>query len=201
METLRLVVGLGNPGREYAHTRHNAGFMLVDRLADQAKVGWRMDAILRARVAEARWGDKRCWLAQPMTFMNASGEAVGALARYYRLDPEQVLVAVDDADLPLGELRLRPQGGSGGHHGLESIAQHLGTKSYPRLRLGIGRRAEDGRQITGHVLGRFAPDEADCFAALMDRAADAVRCWAEVGIAIAMNRYNGTMTVPGTKDS
>jgi len=201
METLRLVVGLGNPGREYAHTRHNAGFMLVDRLADMAKVGWRMDAILRARVAEARWGGKRCWLAQPMTFMNASGEAVGGLVRYYRLEPEQVLVAVDDADLPLGELRLRPQGGSGGHHGLESIAQHLGTKNYPRLRLGIGRRAEDGRQITGHVLGRFAPGEAECFAALMDRAADAVRCWAEVGIAIAMNRYNGTMTVPGTKDS
>ena len=201
METLRLVVGLGNPGREYAHTRHNAGFMLVDRLADMAKVGWRMDAILRARVAEARWGGKRCWLAQPMTFMNASGEAVGALVRYYRLEPEQVLVAVDDADLPLGELRLRPQGGSGGHHGLESIAQHLGTKNYPRLRLGIGRRAEDGRQITGHVLGRFAPEETEFVGALMNRAADAVRCWAEVGIAIAMNRYNGTMTVPGTKDS
>lgn len=201
METLRLVVGLGNPGREYAETRHNAGFMLVDRLAEQAGSSWRVDSILRARLAETRWGGKRCWLAQPVTFMNASGEAVGALMRYYRLEPEQVLVAVDDADLPLGELRLRPQGGSGGHHGLDSIAQHMGTKNYPRLRLGIGRRAEDGRQITGHVLGRFAPGEAECFAALMDRAADAVRCWAEAGIAIAMNRYNGTMTVPGTKDS
>lgn len=196
-----MVVGLGNPGREYAQTRHNAGFMLVDRLAERAGSSWRLDAILRSRLTETRWGGKRCWLAQPVTFMNASGEAVGALVRYYRLEPEQVLVAVDDADLPLGELRLRPQGGSGGHHGLDSIAQHLGTKSYPRLRLGIGRRADDGRQITGHVLGRFAPEETECFAALMDRAADAVRCWAEAGIAIAMNRYNGTMTVPGTKDS
>jgi PTH1 family peptidyl-tRNA hydrolase len=201
MENARLIVGLGNPGREYADTRHNAGFRLVERLADGWRTEWRTDAGLQARLAEARRGGCRCWLVQPLTYMNRSGEAVGGLFRYYRLSPEQLLVVVDDADLPVGELRLRPQGGSGGHHGLESVAECVGTQVYPRLRLGIGRRPADGREITGHVLGRFEPDEAVIFDRVLERAVEAVTCWLSAGLGMAMNRFNGAVVAPATKES
>jgi PTH1 family peptidyl-tRNA hydrolase len=201
MEHARLIVGLGNPGRDYARTRHNAGFLLVERLAERWQAAWRTDASLQVRTAEADREGRRCWLAQPLTYMNCSGVAVAALLRYYRLSPEQLLVAVDDADLPLGELRLRPQGGSGGHHGLESVAESVGTQTYPRLRLGIGRRPEIGREITGHVLGRFNRDEAAHFDRVLEQAVDAVTCWLSAGISTAMNRFNGAVVAPATKGS
>lgn len=196
METVRLVVGLGNPGKEYARTRHNAGFMVVERLAARWATGWHSETDPAVRLAQAqRWG-LRIWLAQPLTFMNNSGEAVAGLHRYYRLELSQTLVVLDDADLPLGEIRLRPGGGTGGHHGLESIEQHLGTAQYARLRLGIGRPAEDGRQIVGHVLGRFGGGEAEAFVPAVERAADAVECWLQAGLAAAMNRFNGAVPAP-----
>jgi len=201
MENARLIVGLGNPGRDYARTRHNAGFLLVEQLAQRWQAAWRVDEGLQVRLAQAQYHGQRCWLAQPLTYMNRSGEAVGALLRYYRLGPEQMLVVVDDADLPLGELRLRPQGGSGGHHGLESVTGSVGTAAYPRLRLGIGRRPEVGREITGHVLGRFNADETAQFGLVLDRAVEAVTCWMEAGIGAAMNRFNGAVVAPATKES
>lgn len=201
MEGWRLIVGLGNPGRRYTATRHNAGFQLVDRLAQRWRAAWREESRFRARLADAKASSQRCLLCEPLTFMNLSGEAVGAVMRFYRVAAGEVLVGVDDADLPLGEIRLRPQGGTGGHHGLASVEQHLGTQGYARLRLGIGRRAEAGRQITGYVLERFDRDEQQVFGTVLDRAVAAVECWLSRGIQAAMNEFNGAVTAPNPKDN
>jgi peptidyl-tRNA hydrolase, PTH1 family len=193
MENLRLIVGLGNPGAEYAQTRHNAGFTLVERLALRWKAGWANERKFNARVARAGSGGVPVLLCQPQTFMNLSGEAVGALVNFYRLLPQSgLLVVVDDADLPLGEIRLRAGGGTGGHHGLESIEQHLGTNEFARLRLGIGR-APGAREITDHVLGRFDAAEAPLLEKVLGRAADQVECWLAAGVEKAMNQFNGVV--------
>lgn len=191
MENLDLVVGLGNPGREYVRTRHNAGFMVLDRLAERWRVGLTPKKKFRARVGLLERDERRVLLAEPDTFMNASGEAVKALATFYRLLPERMLVVVDDADLGLGELRLRPRGSSGGHHGLESIEQHLGTREFPRLRMGIGREQSGAREITGYVLSQFSSAEADMLENVLTRACDQIECWQRDGIMQAMNRFNG----------
>jgi len=201
MESRRLIVGLGNPGREYADTRHNAGFLLVERLARVWGGEWRESRRFRSRLAAVRQATGEAVLCAPETYMNGSGEAVGSLSGFYRVPPERILVAVDDADLPLGHLRLRPEGSSGGHHGLESIEQHLGTRAYPRLRIGIGRRPEAGREITGFVLGRFDPEERQLLATVLERATAAIECWLADGIAKAMNRFNGAAVPPSTKDN
>src|SRR6478736_6476035 len=159
MEDRHLIVGLGNPGADYAKTRHNAGFMLADSLAKSWRADWNNEKKFHSRIAKAERDGKRLVLCEPQTFMNLSGEAVGALVKYYQLPLGKILIVVDDADLPLGEIRLRPGGGSGGHHGLESVTQHLGSREYARLRIGIGRK-DEARQITGHVLGKFAAEES-----------------------------------------
>src|SRR5437879_3772488 len=128
MENFYLIVGLGNPGAEYARTRHNAGFRVVERLAERRGAGWTYEKKFNARLARAERGDRTVLLCQPQTYMNSSGEAAGAVVQFYRVALGGLLIVVDDADLPLGELRLRPGGSSGGHHGLESIEQHLGTR-------------------------------------------------------------------------
>src|SRR5439155_8063377 len=125
------------------------------------------------------------------TFMTASGEAVQALAAFYRVPPEKILVVVDDADLPLGEIRLRPRGSSGGHHGLESIEQHLGTREFARLRLGIGREESGAREITDYVLSQFSPGKAETVEKVLTRACDQIQCWLSEGILQAMNKFNG----------
>jgi PTH1 family peptidyl-tRNA hydrolase len=186
-----LIAGLGNPGREYAQTRHNAGFLLVQELARSWGVEWRELSRFHALVADAKHDAQRIWLAQPLTYMNVSGKSVGALVRYYQVPLTQTLVVVDDADLPLGTLRLRPTGSSGGHHGLESIEAHLGTRAYPRLRLGIGRTQAEVRRITGHVLGRFSSEEAGLFAQVLQQGIAQVTSWLDEGIEKAMARYNG----------
>ena len=196
MENAHLIVGLGNPGDEYALTRHNAGFLLVDLLARRWQAKWRTERRFTARLARAAFAGRDCWLCQPLTYMNVSGEAVAAVANYHRLAISRVLVAVDDADLALGTLRLRPEGSSGGHHGLESVERHLGTRGYARLRLGIGRQAEAGRQITGHVLGSFSPAELEVFERILIRASEAVECWLQLGMTTAMNRFNGALAAP-----
>jgi len=201
MENLYLIVGLGNPGAEYVRTRHNAGFMLVERLADGCRAEWRVESKFQARLAWGRLGDQRCLLCEPQTYMNASGEAVSAVVAYYQAPLSRLLVVVDDADLPLGEIRLRPQGSSGGHHGLESIEERLGGREFARLRLGIGRRAEVGRRITGHVLGKFSRDEADVFEKALARAADQSVCWAQHGVVRAMNQFNGAVPAPEPKEN
>ena len=183
MEPMHLIVGLGNPGADYAKTRHNAGFLLVEKLAAQWKAGWNNERKFAARMAKANHGGKKVLLCEPQTFMNLSGESVAAVMQFYQLPSENILVVVD---------RLRPGGGSGGHHGLESVAQHLGSKEYARLRIGIGRKNE-ARQITGHVLGKFSADESALLEKVLERAAMQLECWLTAGLQKAMNQFNGVV--------
>ena len=192
MEPMHLIVGLGNPGADYAKTRHNAGFLLVEKLAGRWKSGWKHERKFQARVCRAERDGKKVLLAEPQTFMNLSGEAVGALMKFYQVPAGNVLVVVDDADLPLGEIRLRPGGGTGGHHGLESVMQHLGSREYARLRIGIGRKGES-RQITGHVLGKFGAAENALLENVLDRAAGQLECWLAHGLQKAMSQFNGVV--------
>jgi PTH1 family peptidyl-tRNA hydrolase len=201
MEEAFLIVGLGNPGADYAQTRHNAGFMLVEDLAARWKADWAWEAKFTARLAAVRRPERLCLLCQPQTFMNVSGEAVAAVVNYYRLQLERLLVVVDDSDLPLGAVRMRPGGSSGGHHGLDSIERQLSTRGYARLRLGIGRRAEDPRQLTGYVLAKFDPAETVIFEKVLDRAGQQVVCWLEEGIEAAMNRFNGVVEAAAQQET
>lgn len=195
MEDWHLIVGLGNPGAEYAQTRHNVGFRVVEQLGERWRVEWGEAKRFQARVAKATRGGNRILLCEPLTFMNASGEAVGSLVDFYRVSLGRLVVAVDDADLPLGEIRLRVRGSSGGHHGLESIEQHLGTREFARLRVGIGRRT-DAREITDHVLGRFGSTEAALVDKVLKVACDQLDCWLRAGIQKAMNQFNGAVNDP-----
>lgn len=195
MQNLSLIVGLGNPGADYSRTRHNAGFLLVERLAGRWGASWAYERRFNARLARGERAGASVLLCQPQTYMNSSGEAVAAVARFYRLPTSRLLLAVDDADLPLGEIRLRPSGGSGGHHGLESVEQQLGTRDYARLRLGIGRES-GAREITGYVLGRFSSTEAPLVDRVLTVAASQVECWLETGIQKAMSQFNGTVAGP-----
>jgi PTH1 family peptidyl-tRNA hydrolase len=190
MENLYLIVGLGNPGAEYARTRHNAGFLLLQKLAQNWRADWSYEKKFNARLARAEQAGRRMLLCEPQTFMNSSGDAVGSVLTFYRVAMSRLLVVVDDADLPLGELRMRPGGSSGGHHGLESIEQRLGSALYARLRIGIGRE-RGARQIAGHVLGRFNSTEAAVMDKVLTVAANQVQCWLDSGIQKAMSQFNG----------
>ena len=196
MESLHLIVGLGNPGLDYARTRHNAGFMVVEQLARRWDAGWSESRRFAARLAEARVGSRRVVLCQPLTFMNASGECVRPLMDFRSIELPQLLVSADDADLPLGQLRLRPKGGTGGHHGLESLVQHLGSQEFARQRLGIGRR-DGAREISNHVLGRFGPDEWSIWEQVVQAAVDQVESWLTDGLQKAMNQFNGSVLDSG----
>ena len=192
MENTFLIVGLGNPGGKYARTRHNAGFMLVEKLAERGRVRWGDEKKFHARLAKVQQGERRLIFCEPQTYMNLSGEAVGALAEFYRIPTTNILVAVDDADLPFGDIRLRKSGSSGGHHGLESIEQHLGTRDFARLRIGIGRR-DGGREITDYVLGQFSPSENELLEKILERGANQIECWLSEGIVKAMSKFNGAV--------
>jgi PTH1 family peptidyl-tRNA hydrolase len=192
MEPLHLIVGLGNPGADYAKTRHNAGFLLVEKLAAKWKADWTNERKFNARMAKAECNGKRVLLCEPQTFMNLSGETVGALKDFYQLPLKQLMVAVDDADLPSGEIRLRANGSSGGHHGLESIEQHLASREFARLRIGIGRK--DGeREITNYVLGKFDSSESELLKKVLERASKQIEIWLEAGIEKAMSQFNGVV--------
>ncbi len=193
MENLYLMVGLGNPGREYARTRHNAGFMLVEFLAEHWKTNWTDEKKFSSRLAKIERAGRKIILGQPQTFMNNSGQAVGTLVEYYKIPPQNILVAVDDADLPLGEIRLRAQGSSGGHHGLESIEQHLATQNFARLRIGIGRQTSATRQITNYVLGQFDSAETELLKKILERASRQIESWLNEGIEKAMSQFNGAI--------
>ncbi len=197
MENLYLIVGLGNPGADYARTRHNVGFLAVERLAERWRASWDYEKKFNARLARAQLKGRRLLLCQPQTYMNSSGQTVGALMTFYQLPLTRLLVVVDDADLPLGGIRLRPGGSSGGHHGLESIERRLGTRDYARLRIGIGRQ-EAARQITAHVLGKFNSTETPSVDRVLNAASEQVETWLEAGIQQAMSQFN---RVPSDRDS
>ncbi len=187
-----LIAGLGNPGADYSRTRHNAGFLVTERLAGRWRAVWGYEKKFNVRFARLDRDGRRLLLCQPQTYMNSSGEAVAAVAAYYQVPLSRLMVVVDDADLPLSELRLRPAGSSGGHHGLESIEQHLGTRQYARLRIGIGR-LRGAREITGYVLGRFSSTESVLLDKVLNVASDQLECWLEAGIQKAMSQYNGVI--------
>ena len=184
-----LIVGLGNPGREYQGNRHNVGFMTVDQLCKRLGVSFtRME--MKALIAKGEHLGRRVILAKPQTYMNLSGQAAGALAKYYKVPLTQLLVAYDDVDLPLGTLRLRPGGGSAGQKGMTSIIERLGTQDFPRLRIGIDR--PPGRMPTpDYVLQDFSQGELKILAPTLERAADAALLFVEEGLEAAMNKYNG----------
>jgi len=187
------MVGLGNPGAEYARTRHNVGFLVVEELARRVAANWNLEKKFESRIAKADRAGRKILFAEPQTFMNASGEAVGALINFYRVPIQQLLVIADDADLPFGEIRLRVKGSSGGHHGLESIEKHIGSREFARLKIGIGRTKDGRREITNYVLGKFSADETKLLEKVLQRAADQAECWVADGIEKAMNRFNGTV--------
>lgn len=189
-----LIVGLGNPGRTYARNRHNVGFMAVERLAARHGVAFGTTRS-KALVGDGRILDRSVILAKPQTYMNASGDAVGPLANYFNLAPENVLVVYDELDLPFGTIRLREQGGAGGHNGMKSILNHLG-QGFPRVRLGIGR--PPGRMApAAWVLRDFGADEQPVLDDLLDEAVRAIETWLTDGIQLAMSRHNGTVVREG----
>jgi peptidyl-tRNA hydrolase, PTH1 family len=185
---VKLVAGLGNPGRTYEGTRHNVGFAVVDCLAARHGLGL---VASRVPAVEARWrvGDEVVLLVKPLTFMNLSGEAVAGLVRYYRIDVPDLLVVCDDVNLPLGRLRARGSGSEGGHNGLRSVADQLGTIEYARLRVGVGR-GDTRRDLADHVLARFAPEEMAGVEDAVTRSADAVELWVTHGLGTVMSTFN-----------
>ena len=184
---MKAIVGLGNPGPRYTGTRHNVGFEVLDELAGRHGLAF-LSAPADALVARIRTAGDTILLAKPVTFMNASGEAVGGLLRYYKIEPSELLVVVDETNLPLGRVRLRRSGSAGGHNGLKSVIQHIGAE-FPRLRIGVGR-GDPKWDLADHVLSRFGADEKRTAEEAVGRAADAVALFITDGIEAAMNRFN-----------
>ena len=190
---IRLVAGLGNPGREYDGTRHNIGFAVADHLASLVGASFAKQSKWDALVAKAT--DDDLSLLKPTTFMNLSGEAVADYARFYRIPAASTLIVLDDVALPLGTLRFRREGGSGGQKGLGSVLIHFATESVPRLRVGVGGAPHGGGDLSGHVLSRFASEEQQSAAEAVSRAAEAALCAVRRGIETAMNLYNATPNI------
>ena len=184
-----LVVGLGNPGEKFENTRHNVGFLVVDELAGRLDVPVQK-LKHKALTNTVRLGGQKVLLMKPVTFMNLSGEAVRPAADFYKVPPDHVLVLSDDTALPLGKLRIRKGGSAGGHNGLKSIIQHLGTDQFPRLRLGVGEKPRPDYDMADWVLGRLQGEDWKAMEAAVDRAADAVECVLSQGVDAAMNRFN-----------
>jgi PTH1 family peptidyl-tRNA hydrolase len=182
------VVGLGNPGKKYDKTRHNIGFLVVDRCCERRGVEPSKKAF-EGRYAFHGIGRGQVGFVKPQTFMNLSGESVRGFSDFYKVEPADILVVCDDLALPCGQLRLRASGSSGGQKGLEDLIRHLGTQAFPRLRVGIGT-PPPYMDAADYVLGQFAEEERPLIEAAVDRAADAVRVWLEDGIERAMNRFN-----------
>ncbi len=184
-----LIVGLGNPGEEYVKNRHNVGFQSLKYLADRYGLGFG-EKQSKARIASGSIAGQRVVLAKPFTFMNESGQAVGPLVRWHKLDPQQqLLVIYDDLDLPFGTIRIRADGSAGGQNGMKSIITHLGTNVFPRLRVGIGRPPE-GWDTRDYVLGNWSRAETEQLPDLYGRVADAVETFVREGLLTSMNRYN-----------
>jgi peptidyl-tRNA hydrolase, PTH1 family len=203
---MKLIVGLGNPGREYRDTRHNVGFMVIDELAKRHQLTFSMapsqvpETFVAKKYglpaeASAKAGTEPLLLAKPLTFMNLSGDAVAALARYFDVAASDLLIVVDEAALPFGRLRARARGSAGGHNGLKSVIERLGTQEFPRLRLGVGR-GDGRRDLADHVLSKFEPGERAELETFIARAADAAEMFAVDGIGKVMNTYNPEVTAP-----
>lgn len=187
---MRLVVGLGNPGKRYAGTRHNVGFEAVDQLARQGQVSWRRSWRFSAELAEVTVAEERLLLCRPTTFMNRSGLAVGPILRKKGFTLADLIVIVDDTELDCGRVRIRRRGSAGGHNGLKSIIAMLGSDEFARIRIGVGGRPGE-RAMVEHVLSGFAPDDREKVDQAIARAVAAVACMIKDGLDKAMNEYNG----------
>ena len=181
---IRLVAGLGNPGAEYTHTRHNVGFMLVDFLAHEARLKWEKSGKADAATAKLR----EALLVKPASYMNRSGYPLQAIAQFFKIAPEEMLIVLDDFSLPLGRLRIRQNGGPGGHNGLESVIVQFGTEEIPRLRIGIGPAPAEGS--SDYVLSNFLEEQKPVIRSTIERAAEAVKCAIDKGVVSAMNTFN-----------
>ena len=186
---MKLIVGLGNPGKEYAETRHNIGFRCINRIAKE------YDISFSRKGSQARFGDgeiqgHKVALARPQTYMNLSGEAVKSLGQRYKVAPDDILIIHDDLDLPLGKVRISRGGGSGGHKGIDSIITNLGSRDFPRIRVGIGRPPEDDQDTIEYVLGPFEDDDGEIIENAVNKVAEIVACLLNEGVTMAMNRYN-----------
>lgn len=184
---MKVVVGLGNPGLKYSQTKHNVGFMLLDILVKEKGYSYRND--FRGKVAEGRLREKRAFFLKPYTYMNLSGLAIGQLVSYYKIASEDILVIHDDMDLPLGKLRMRSKGSAGGHKGMKSIIEELGTQDFWRLKIGVGRPKEDW-DVVNHVLSSFNKAEEKILSEVLEQAHQAVLLWLEDQGTEAMNMYN-----------
>lgn len=185
---MKLIVGLGNPGKEYAQTHHNVGFMVLDRLAQKNGIEV-IDLKGKALTGKGMICGEKVLLAKPQTYMNLSGEAVRALSDYYKIEPQDILIIYDDIDLEPGKMRVRKSGSAGSHNGMKSIVQHLGTTEFPRLRVGIGGKPE-GWDLADYVLSKIVPESDKELSAGIANAADAVELILREGMQEAMNRYN-----------
>ena len=184
MNQIRIIAGLGNPGRDYADTRHNVGFMVLDRLARHFNAPWKLEKAYKGELAAG----PGLLLVKPQTYMNLSGESVGALMRYFKFEPGQVLVVYDDISFPCGTMRLRAAGSAGGHNGMKSLIAHLGSDRFPRLRVGIGVPGQ--KDMIGHVLGKFSPEEKPLLEDALARAEQAVLTVLSEGFEAAANKFN-----------
>ena len=184
-----LIVGLGNPGQKYEHTRHNMGFLTVDLLAEQLNV--KLNKVkFKSAYNIVRFGGQKCLVMKPQTYMNLSGEAVHEAAQFYKIPADHVLVIYDDVSLPVGKLRVRPTGSAGGHNGLKNIIQHLGTDVFPRIKVGVGMPDHPDHEMIDWVIGKPQGEEAKNLRAALDRAADAALSVIDEGPDRAMNRFN-----------
>jgi len=183
---MKLIVGVGNPGSKYAGTRHNVGFEVVDVLAERHQLSWESAP---ANALMAKWRGENALLAKPLTFMNLSGYAIGELLRYFKIDVADLLVIIDETQLELGRLRARPSGSAGGHNGLKSVIEQLGTDQFSRLRIGVGR-GDHQRDLADHVLATFERDERPVMTDAIQRAADAAELFVREDIGPVMNRFN-----------
>lgn len=184
---MKVIVGLGNPGQEYKGTRHNIGFMVLEELASRYRVE-KQESCFDAIIGHIRVGSEKVLLVKPLTYMNLSGKTVQPLMRWYKLDLNDLMVVYDDMDLPLGTLRIRAEGGNGGHKGLASISARLGSQEFARSRIGIGR--PEAGEAVNWVLGRFTKDEQEQVKKAVNNAADALEKWVQAGIDETMNAYN-----------
>ena len=185
---MKLIAGLGNPGKEYDNTPHNVGFAAIDRLAAEYDCKLKKSLRFKAQIGDCRIGPEKVWLVKPATYMNLSGRAIAAIVRYRKIELEELAVIVDDADLPLGQVRIRKKGGSGGHNGLKSVSECLGSDAYTRVRLGVGRR--EHRDLVSHVLSRFAQEDRGDVENMLSRTVQACECLIGSGVDEAMNRFN-----------
>ena len=184
-----LIVGLGNPGQKYEHTRHNMGFLTVDLLAEQLNV--KLNKVkFKSAYNIVRFAGQKCLVMKPQTYMNLSGESVGEAARFYKVPADHVLVISDDVSLPVGRLRIRKSGSAGGHNGLKNIIQHLGTDAFPRIKVGVGMPDHPDHEMIDWVIGKPQGEEAKTLRAALDRAADAALSVIDEGPDRAMNRFN-----------